>query len=174
MSILKFLGLGKDEPETVQAETESVRRIMQALQRLDPDEARLLAAFAYVLGRVARADMVISSEELQAMVEIVRDHGKLLQGQAELVVQIVRSQAEARGETEDFRVTREFNRIATREQKVALLQSLFAVAAADASVSPVEEATIRQITDELKLHHKDYVQARMTVRVHLDVLKKRH
>jgi len=171
MSFLKFLGLGQDEPEPVQAETESVRRIVQELERLEPGEARLLAAFAYVLGRVARADLEISDAETRAMVRIVRDHGRLLETQAELVVQIVRNQVESRGSTEDFKVTREFDRIATRKQKLALLECLFAVAAADESVSTTEEAMIRQIADELKLQHEDYIQARLTVREHLDVLK---
>lgn len=171
MSFLKFLGLGQDEPETDQPETESVRRIVAEFGRLEPDEARRLAAFAYVLGRVARADLEISDEEVQAMVRIVREHGRLLESQAELVVDIVRAQVETRGGTEDFKVTREFERIATREQKTALLECLFAVAAADESVSTTEEAVIRQITDELKLRHEDYIQARLTVREHLDVLK---
>src|SRR6185436_859357 len=66
VSILKFLGFGEaggGPGAAPTAESESVREIIRTLDRLEPDRARFLAAFAYILGRVARADLVISEAE---------------------------------------------------------------------------------------------------------------
>jgi hypothetical protein len=75
------------------------------------------------------------------------------------------------GGTENFLVTREFNKIATREQKVALLDCLFAVSSSDESISVTEDNEIRQITSELRLDHADFIAARSRYRQHLAVLK---
>ena len=54
MSLLRFLGLdSKGERAARGGETETVRRIAARLERLDPATAKYLAAFAYVLARVA-------------------------------------------------------------------------------------------------------------------------
>lgn len=172
MSILKFLGLGTDVKEP-SAETETVRRIVQELERLDPQEARYIACFAYLLGRVAHADLAISEEETRAMERVVVERGGLPEEEAIIVVQMAKAQNRLFGGTENFLVTREFDRIATREQKLALLHCLFAVGSSDATVSVIEENEIRQIASELKLEHKDYIAVRLQYRNHLSVLKKR-
>ena len=60
MSLLKYLGLGDSLPRSEESgETETVRRIAAQLDRLDPEMAKYLASFAYVLARVANADMKI-------------------------------------------------------------------------------------------------------------------
>jgi len=41
------------------ADTDTVRRIVASLDRLDPAGARYIAAFAYILARVALADRVV-------------------------------------------------------------------------------------------------------------------
>jgi uncharacterized tellurite resistance protein B-like protein len=76
------------------------------------------------------------------------------------------------GATEDYLVSKEFGRIATREEKTALLHCLFAVSASDESVSSAEDQTIRQIADELGLEHADFIAVRSNYREHLAVLKK--
>ena len=40
---------------------------LDALDYLEPDLARVLAAFAYLMGRVAHADRAVSAEETRAM-----------------------------------------------------------------------------------------------------------
>ena len=44
-----------------------LREVVDALDRLEPERARHLARFAYLLGRVAHADRHISPEETGAM-----------------------------------------------------------------------------------------------------------
>lgn len=142
------------------ADTETVRKIAAALDRLDPDHARYVAAFAYILSRVARSDLEISDEEQLEMERLVREKGNLPPEQAVIVVQMAKTQSLLFGGVENFLVTREFDKIATREQKLALLHCLFAVSAADRSISTAEETTIRQIASELHLGHADFISVK--------------
>lgn len=142
-------------------DTETVRRIVRELDRLEPSRARYLAAFAYVLGRVANADLDISDLETAKMTEIVQRVGQLEEAQAALVVEIAKTQNRLFGGTEDFLVTREFRDVATDEQCRQLLDCLFAVAAADDEVSADEEGQISQVAHELGILRDDYVAARL-------------
>jgi uncharacterized tellurite resistance protein B-like protein len=150
VSFLRFLGidgLGKQARE--RGDTASVRRIAAQLERLEPDAAKFLASFAYVLARVANADLAIVEEETAEMERIVRSLASLSEGEAALVVQIAKTQSHVLGDTENYVVTREFRRIASREQRAQLLQCLYAVAAADGSISGVETSVIQAIGEEL-------------------------
>lgn len=162
MSLLKLLGFGgaTHPGSDLSGDTETVRRIVGKLEALEPERARFIASFAYILGRVAHADHDVSTEETAKMETIVRRLGHLPEDQAVLVVQIAKSQARLFGGTENFLVTREFNELAGREQKEELLDCLFAVSAADDSISSVEEAQIRQIASELGFTHREFVGAR--------------
>ena len=177
MSILQFLGLGKrpkddrDEPPTSSAETETVRKIVSALDRMEPERARFIAAFAYILCRVARADLHISPSETRTMERIVVERGGLPEEQAILVVQMGKTQSTLFGGTENFLVTREFNRIATHEQKLALLDCLFAIAS-DEMISTVEDNEISRICSELQIGHDEFISVRLAYREHRKVLKK--
>jgi len=169
MSLLRFLGI--DRAADAGSETATVRRIVEALERQDPEAARYIARFAYVLGRVAQADHEVSAEETRVMERIVMERSSLPEEQAILVVQIAKSQTILFGATEDYLVTREFARTATRDQKLALLDCCFAVSAADRDVSAEEEAAVRQIAGELGLEHADFIAARSAYRDYLAVLK---
>ena len=171
MSLLKFLGLGGEDPEPRSGDTETVRKIVGELEAMDSDKARYLAAFAYILGRVAHADLEISSEETHAMEEIVARLGHLPPEQAALVVEIAKSQNRLFGGTENFLVTREFAKISTAEQRQELLDCLFAVSAADQSISGAEESQIRQIASELGFTHRQFTAARSLYSEHREVLK---
>lgn len=174
MSIFKFLGFTtNDRPQANgAADTETVRKIVEQLDHLDPERARFVAAFAYILSRVARADMSISEEETVAMERIVSEHGALPAAQAVIVVQMAKTQNLLFGGTENFQVTKEFKRIASREEKMALLDCLFAVSAADSGITTTESNVIRQIADELRLEHGDYIEVRTRFRDDLAVLRK--
>ena len=83
------------------------------------------------------------------MERIVTLLASLSEGEAALVVQIAKTQSHVLGDTENYVVTREFRRIATREQRVHLLQCLYAVAAADGTISGGETSVIASIAEEL-------------------------
>jgi uncharacterized tellurite resistance protein B-like protein len=152
-------------------ETETVRRIVQHLDGLEPARARYIAAFAYILSRVARADMNISDVETLEMERQVIKLSGIPAEESVLVVQIAKTQATLFGGTENFLVTQEFNKIADLQQKLSLLECLFAVAASDKVISSAEDREIRLICDELLLTHEQFIAARYEFREFLGVLK---
>lgn len=173
MSILTFLGLGsRPGQRTATDETEAVRRIVDALDRMDADHARFIASFGYILARVANADHVITSEENAAMERILVTQAELLPDEAAVVVKMVRMRAALFGGTDNFLVTRDFRRIATHGQKLALLDCLFAVSAAGDDITMVENNQIRQIASEIGVEHSEFIQVRMAWKDRLSVLKK--
>jgi uncharacterized tellurite resistance protein B-like protein len=169
MSIRKFLGLA---PAESLSETETVRKITRALDRLEPERARFIAGFAYILSRVARADLVITDEETREMERIVMERGGIPEEQAVIVVQMAKTQTVLFGGTENYLVTREFARLASEEQRRGLVDCLFAVCAADGSISTVEDNEISQIADELRVEHRDFISIRSRYRDYLAVLQK--
>ncbi len=168
----KLFGIGDDPPpRAADASTRSVQKLVDALDHLPVETARYVAAFAYVLGRVAHADDDVSDAEARKMQEIVHRLAHLPDEQAALVVDIARNQTRLFGSTEDFLVTREFTKISDQSQRLELLDCLFAVSAADDAISNVEESAIRQIADELGFSHREYVAARSGWNDKRDVLK---
>jgi uncharacterized tellurite resistance protein B-like protein len=152
-------------------DTDSVRRVVKLLEGVPAERARFLGAFAYLMARVAHADFHVSEEELAAMRQILVSHGGLPEGQAEAVAEIARTQSVHQGSTEDFLVTREFRRIADRDEMLHLLDCLFAVSAAHGHISVVEDSAIRQIASELNLEHREFIQVRSRYRDQLEVLQ---
>ena len=63
--LFKLLGLSPNEASVRDPDT--IERISEALEELEPESARYVAAFAYVLARVAHADWDISAEEVAVM-----------------------------------------------------------------------------------------------------------
>lgn len=171
MSLLRFLGLGSDAPPR-ERDSETVHRIAAQLERLEPDQARFLAAFSYVLARVAHADLQIDESESREMERIVRELASLSESEAALVVEIAKNQARLLGGTENYVVTRQFRDLTSKEQRAQLLQCLFAVAAADGSISGVENAEINEIAEELGFTRAEANALRSAWRDKLSVLKR--
>ncbi len=153
-------------------DTDTVRRIVSELDKLEPARARYLAAFAYVLSRVAGADLRISEEETATMLHIVQEVGHVPEAQAILVVEIAKSQHRLFGGTENFLVTREFREIASEEERRDLLHCLFAVAVADNEISAEEDSQIWQIAGELGFTRQEFVSVRLAYSDKRSVLKK--
>ncbi len=173
MSILTFLGLGsRPEQNSPSAQTDAVREIVDALDRIEEQRARFIASFGYILGRVANADRNITPEETQAMQRILVAQGGLSAEQAAVVVKMARMRNELFGGTDNFLVTREFRSMATHGQKLALLDCLFAVSAASDDISMTENSQIRQIASEIGLEHSDFIQVRLGWRDRLSVFRK--
>lgn len=160
-SLLEFLGLSNADPTPdPSGDTETVRRIVAELDGMEPERARRIAAFAYLLGRVAHADLDISDEETRAMERLVVEVGGLPPEQAVLTVEIAKGQNRLFGGTESFRVSREYREITTKAERGRLLDCLFAVSAADEEISGPEEHEIRRIAEELGFSHREMVEIR--------------
>jgi uncharacterized tellurite resistance protein B-like protein len=167
-SIRAWLGL--DTP--AEQESAPLRETIEALDHLEPDRARFLAAFAYILGRVAHADQHVSPEETQAMEALLREHGELTQDQAAVVVQLAKTSNLLFGGTASFLVAREYSAMATYEQKLALMRCLFGLSATDEAISTSEEGEIHRIANELRIDRQDLTALRVMHRRYLPGLSR--
>jgi len=160
-SLLEALGLARrDDDGGDPGATATVRKIVDALDHMEPERAKYVAAFAYLLSRVAHADLDISDEETRTMERVVVERSSLPEEQAILVVQIAKTQAKLFGGTENFLVAREFKEMADHEQKRELVDCLFAVSAADDVVSTVEDNEVARIANQLGLSHAELASIR--------------
>lgn len=170
VSLLRWLGLA-GTPNASATETDTVRRIAARLDALAPDEARRVAAFAYVLARIANADLRTSADEIDEMERIVASEAGLDTATARLVVEIARGQARLFGGTEDYVVTRELRRVTSREERVQMLRCACAVAAADGGISSLESSTLVAIGEELGFAREEVMAVRSEWRDRLTVLR---
>ena len=111
MSFWKLIGLDRSPGGASGGDrnsSETVRAIVDRLERLDPERARYIAAFSYVLSRVAHADLGISAEETREMERLARERAGLDENEATLVVHMAKSRAVLFAATENYIVTREF------------------------------------------------------------------
>jgi uncharacterized tellurite resistance protein B-like protein len=162
--------LGIDTTDTPQVAP--LRETLDALDNLEPNHARFLAAFAYLLGRVASADQQVSPEETLAMEALVRGQGQLSEDQAMVVVQLAKTSNLLFGGTANFLVAREFAEIATPDQKRALMRCLFAVSTSDDAISLAEESEIHRIANELRIEHSELIALRVAHRRHLPGIRR--
>ena len=86
MALLRFLGIG-GESRNEKGDTATVRRIAAKLERLDPEKAKFVAAFAYVLARIANADLEIDEAETAEMQRCLRALSGLSESEATLAVE---------------------------------------------------------------------------------------
>ena len=171
MSLLRFLGI-RIESTTVRGEEASLARIASELERLDPARARFFAAFAYVLARVAGADLRFEAEEAEVMEETLVRCADIDASEARLVVSIAQAEVDAIGGTHNYIVTREFGRMSSGEERMQLLECLFAVAAADDVITGDETNEIIAIAQEIGLTREDALAVRSSFRDKLAEMRK--
>jgi uncharacterized tellurite resistance protein B-like protein len=162
--IQSWLGIRATSPADTPA---ALRGLLEALDQLEPERARYLARFAYLLGHVAHADHHVSAEETRAMERLIAEHGGIPAEQAMLVVGLAKTSSLLFAGTEDFIVARDFASSATYEQKLALVRCLFAVSAVEGNISMAEEREIQRIARALRIEQPDIVAVRLEYRKHL-------
>jgi uncharacterized tellurite resistance protein B-like protein len=162
-SLRAWLGLDREDA----GEYAPLRDTLEALDHLEPERARHLAAFAYLLGRVAHADQHVSPEETMAMEAHVMAEGQISREQAMLVVQLAKTSNLLFGGTANFLVARQFSEVATYDEKLALMRCVFAVSATDEAISTSEESEIHRLAKELRIEHEDLTRLRVQYRRHL-------
>jgi uncharacterized tellurite resistance protein B-like protein len=146
MPLFGFLGKGDKENAGAAG---LVRQVAAQLEALPEETTRYVAAFAYVLGRIAHADRQFSDEETRTMVDLVQVSGHLTVDQATLVVETAKAQHRLFDGADAAKMTRQFKKLITPEQRQSLLHCIIAVAAADQSISAVEERELRAVASDL-------------------------
>ena len=170
-TILRTIGIDVEDSE-LPGQDDALDPMVRELKGLDPADARYIAAFAYLLSRAAHADHHLSDKEREEMERLIIERARLDPSRAHLVIALATAQSMAVRGTQDFVVTREFARVATPEQKRALVDCLFAVTAADEAIITAEDNEIRRVASEIGVEHGDFVTIRQRYRDRLAVLRR--
>jgi uncharacterized tellurite resistance protein B-like protein len=171
MSLLQRIRKLVSGEGSVAAEPEALTELETRLERLEPEQARYVAAFAFVLARVAHADLDIHDREVAEIRLRVAALGDLSDFESGIVAEIAQQLATEVGGTDNYTVTRAFRRISTHAQRIQVLECLHAVAAADGSIISSESNEIRNIADELALTHTNLNAVRAGWKNHLATLQ---
>ncbi|MFT5444048.1 MAG: putative tellurite resistance protein B-like protein [Myxococcota bacterium] len=167
MSLLKrFFGLDVGEGDD-NAASPALNRIIATLEGMPEERARFIAAFAYVLARVAHADLRIEDSEVDAMVRATTKLGNLSEDEAKLAVEIAVTHARDEGGTSNYLITREFRELSSKEQRFALIECLYAVSAADGTISTTESGEVSKIAEEFGLTRNETNSLRSGWKDHL-------
>lgn len=159
MGLLKFLGLDRrmagrdDEPDSLVA-------LGERLDALPPADARLASACAYLLARVAGADLRTEAVERETIRDRLVDFAGLEPEHAALVAEAAIEAAGRFGSTDDHLVARAFRDMADQAERLRLMRCLYAVAAADETISAIEDNEIFEIAAEIGLGRSDVVALR--------------
>lgn len=156
-TLFRSLGFGLDDGAT--HETETVSEIAAVLKGVPESRARLLAAFAYLLGRVAFADHDVSDDERAVMEGRLATEADVSADQAQHLVRLAIAATGSHGAAEDYQVAREFEALATREEKLQLLRALFTVSAQH-GITTVEDNEITRIARVLRMERSDVMTLR--------------
>jgi len=164
-NLLRFLGIrGRSGPDHGKQADEALDPITLALDALDPDRARFFAAFAYVLARVAGADLKMDASESDSMAETLAQLTGISTDDAGLVAEIACSRMDDFEATHNYLVTREFGRLSDTAEKIQLLECLYAVAAADGVITGDETNEVASIAEEIGLSRADATALRSRFR----------
>ena len=129
----------------------SVRRAVRDLRALDADTAEYLNALAFVLMRVAEADLTVCDDETRCMEEILVEHAGISADQAVLVVEIARHRCRIADCGTSYGVSKGLRPTIDPRRESLLASFLSAVAGADGEMLPEEKKAISQISAELGL-----------------------
>lgn len=128
---------------------------------LPDDHVRKLCLAAGLMARVAWEDGTASEEETRAMVRVLHETWSVSEPDARRVTDV--GLETVRGGLDVARTTRNlFGRTSYQERR-AFVRSLFAVANAAHKTSSAEIKTIQTIAKGLKLTHREFIDAKLTI-----------
>ncbi len=170
MSLLGFLGL--DNRSTAKESVpESLKAIAARLEGLPDDEARFAAAFAYLLARIAGSDLRTDDDERQEMARHLATFAGFDPERASLLSETAAQAAQTYSASDDHLVARAFREMSDRADRLRLVRCLYAVAAADQTISTREDNTIFEVAASIRVEREDVVAIRAEFRRHLGTLR---
>jgi uncharacterized tellurite resistance protein B-like protein len=164
------LGFGSrpQEPAAASALSAAVHAHLAHLPR---ERAELVAAFAGLLMRVAHADQEVSAAEDTALRRLVREHAGLGASESEAVATLVTSHAQGIAGIDYALLTRAMNEHASPDDKLHLVECLYAIATADDLVSVVEDDQIAAVGRALMVTRGSMLEIRARHRERLEVVQ---
>ena len=146
---------------TVYYQLESERMEQGLALNLPEQQIRKLCFAAGLLARIAAVDSGISKEERSAIQTVLSEEWGLSDQEAALVTE-VSCQRALKG-LDFYRTTRGFFDCTDHDERKAFLKCLFKIANASDMTSREEVEGIRRISESLKLPHKDFIEAKLTI-----------
>ena len=125
------------------------------------DRLRKLSMVGGLMARIAHVDLVVTNEEFEAIVNSLKNEWGISQDEATFVTEVAVS--EVGPDMDYYRLTREFFTSTTEEERSQFLNVLFSVANADGFVSSKEIEEVRTIANSLRLTHKQFIDAKLTI-----------
>ncbi len=171
MPMQRLLALFGSSSEAAASRNPFAKKLAEHLTELAPERLEYVAGFAGQLTRVAYADNDVSEVERTAITRVLRERSILQSREADAVIDLLVAQLEALRGTEEFQLNRAINNHASAEEKEALVDCLYAVGAADDTVSNIEDQEIRTISHALNIPNERLMDIRSRYRDHLEVLK---
>jgi uncharacterized tellurite resistance protein B-like protein len=138
---------------------------------LSDEEIKRTTAYAGMLGKVSYADMNISEVEVSRIREILTSVLKLSSRQSDLLIEILITHRIQLFSVEDHFYSRLANELFDLSEKMALLEALFEVAAADGAISQEEDVVLYDAAKSMRLSHREFISVKKRYAAYLDVLK---
>ena len=113
---------------------------------------------AVLMLEIALADSGIDDDELNVIENVMSNHFKLNEDEAQEIIEHARSEVDHAISLHDF--TRIVNNELDVNEKAKVIELLWHVAVADNIVDKYEEYFIRKIADLLYVSHSDYIKAK--------------
>ncbi len=170
MSLLRFLGLG-GQPAGRDIEPRSLIELGHELDSLPPEEARFIAAFAYLLARVAGVNLHTDEVERVEITRRLEDFAGIDSAQAEILAKSAVHMAEVHSASDDHLVARAFRDMTQHSEQIRLLRCLYAVAAADEVISTQEDNEIFEVARAIGVARRDVVALRSEFKQYLGTMK---
>jgi putative ABC transport system ATP-binding protein len=130
-----------------EAVSEGTSRMLNLLEKHDPNSANYLATFAFALARVAYADNEVTESERVEMRRILREVANLEPAEVEFVMELAMMQKRAQSEIHVDAADSSFD----GDRQSHFVDSLYAIAESDGHSSEEELAEIDEIVKEFGL-----------------------
>ena len=122
------------------------------------------SACAVLLIEISKSDGAASDIEQQAITEYIANAFELKD--EELTAVVAKSQSEEAQSTSYYPFVKLINEQYQYDKRVALVKSMWQVAAADGGIDAYEEHTIRKLADLLYVSHSDFIKTKLAVMDH--------
>jgi putative ABC transport system ATP-binding protein len=126
------------------AVSEGTSRMLNLLEKHDPNSASYLATFAFALARVAYADNVVTESERDQMRQILHEVAKMEPSEVEFIMELSMMQKRAKAGLNHSAEYPDFD----NERSQHFVESLYAIAEADGNISTEEIVEIQAIATE--------------------------
>jgi len=128
---------------------------------LPSEQVKKLCLAAGILARISAVDANISEDEKRTIKDVLSKQWHLSEQQAEIVTEIS-CDRNLKG-LDYFRLTRGFFDCTTLDERRSFIKCLFRIANVSEKTSHDEIEEIRKISNSLKLTHKDFIEAKLTI-----------